>query len=63
MADAPGQTLEMRAGVATREPRTALSGGRAVEEEGGGGFVSRGRRLRRELSLDLPIDHCISTHF
>jgi hypothetical protein len=37
MADAPGQTLEMRAGVATREPRTALSGGRAVEEEGGGG--------------------------
>lgn len=40
MVGAPGRTNEMSAGVATREPRTALSGGRGGR--GVEGFVRGG---------------------
>lgn len=51
MVGAPGRTSEMSAGVATREPRTALSGGRdgrGVER----GEVG-GRASQEELDYDL----------
>jgi hypothetical protein len=54
MVDAPGQTSEMSAGVATREPRTALSGGRrgrGVEGEERGSF---GRLIQEGLVFISP---------